>query len=397
MSVLGTDVTRAGSETQAILRLVEAWDGQDRQRNRAVESSLDNRAFSGDSLAVLAAYRAHCHCFPEASELMSRAFDRLREEWSRWGRTKPRPSVEKCLFSALEEIRALGAGHRKTLGVMLLDCSFSAYLGQKSPDLDALLGAASDKVPRWFRLEVKALQAWIDECRRYRTQRVKHRALDRVNERLGCPLLEQNDHSACFAAHTEDAPQEPESIDACRARAYLRCPYFVRHRYRRVTEGWCVQACSAVSEKVSRALQEGDAALAMELTREAIRIDPGDADLRYSHSKALRRLGQLEAAYEECTVAADLDSHDPRFPTLLSAMALESNEPRLAEFHADAAIQLDPSYDIAINNKAESLRMQGRLAEAARCYEGLVALVPDDSDYRQALAEVLCQLRRPGT
>lgn len=55
------------------------------------------------------------------------------------------------------------------------------------------------------------------------------------------------------------------------------------------------------------------------------------------------------------------------------------------------AIRIDPIYEVAINNKAEALRMQGRNTEAIPLYRRLVELAPDDPDYRAGLAEVMAE------
>jgi len=54
--------------------------------------------------------------------------------------------------------------------------------------------------------------------------------------------------------------------------------------------------------------------------------------------------------------------------------------------HFDVAITLDPTFAMAIGGKAHALQAKGRLDEAIKCFERVVALVPSSPKAREDLA-----------
>lgn len=109
--------------------------------------------------------------------------------------------------------------------------------------------------------------------------------------------------------------------------------------------------------------------------REALAAEPESPRILNDLGEALRLQGKKEEARAAYAAALRIAPEDAQLHNNLGALLLE-DEPESAQQHFLAAIRLAPEDAHAYNNLGVLLERQGRHADALVCYEAAVALDP---------------------
>jgi len=136
--------------------------------------------------------------------------------------------------------------------------------------------------------------------------------------------------------------------------------------------------------------QTGRLASAIDLLRQALRLDPRNAETRNNLGLALHGLGEVAAAAAAFREAVRLN---PRYPEALNNLGdLLREEGRLesAVECLEAALCLRPHYPEALNNLGVACLQSGRHSRAIAAFTALLTHRPDDYTTRRNLA-VACQ------
>jgi len=136
--------------------------------------------------------------------------------------------------------------------------------------------------------------------------------------------------------------------------------------------------------------QTGRLASAVDLLRQALRLDPRNAETHNNLGLALHGLGEVAAAAAAFREALRLS---PRYPEALNNLGdLLREEGRLesAVERLEAALRLRPHYPEALNNLGIACLQSGRHTRAIDAFTALLTHRPDDYTTRRNLA-VACQ------
>jgi tetratricopeptide (TPR) repeat protein len=127
-------------------------------------------------------------------------------------------------------------------------------------------------------------------------------------------------------------------------------------------------------------LQAGDAATALALYDQAVKIAPGRADVWNDRGVALQRLGRLDDALADLQESVRLD------PGSAEALYNRGNVLALLERREEAlvsyaeAVRLKPDHAEAFHNRGAVLQMLGRYADAVEAYTETLRLKPDHAE-----------------
>jgi tetratricopeptide (TPR) repeat protein len=127
-------------------------------------------------------------------------------------------------------------------------------------------------------------------------------------------------------------------------------------------------------------LQAGDAATALALYDQAVKIAPGRADVWNDRGVALQRLGRLDDALadlQEC-VRLDPGSAEALYNRGNVLALLERREEALVSYAE--AVRLKPDHAEAFHNRGAVLQMLGRYADAVEAYTETLRLKPDHAE-----------------
>jgi TPR repeat protein len=129
----------------------------------------------------------------------------------------------------------------------------------------------------------------------------------------------------------------------------------------------------------------------MELSelRENIRRSPQSADVRLKLAQGLYRIGDLDAALDECRVALKLESHNARAHLQLGVILLAKQDGHAAAIALMEAILLDPELTHAHYSLGNVQYSLGHLTAAIQSYRRALELQPNFPDARYRLALVL--------
>ena len=151
-----------------------------------------------------------------------------------------------------------------------------------------------------------------------------------------------------------------------------------------VTSGnWMIEP--ALGNALAR---EGRFAEALPHLREAVRLSPGDPDVRYDLGNVLFRLGRLpeaESAYRE---AIRMRPADADFRHNLGTTLAALGRHREAEAAYREALRLQPRNHVTHFLLGNTLAREGRNAEAAARYREALRLQPDFGAAREELARI---------
>jgi tetratricopeptide (TPR) repeat protein len=125
--------------------------------------------------------------------------------------------------------------------------------------------------------------------------------------------------------------------------------------------------------------------------RNALRIEPEDADSHYSLGTALLQKGSIDEAIAEFQGALQIEPGDADAHYNLAAAFRQEGKLDEAIAHYQSALQFKPDNAEAHYNLAVALRQEGRVDEAITHYEAALKLKPDNADAENNLGNLLLQ------
>ena len=130
-----------------------------------------------------------------------------------------------------------------------------------------------------------------------------------------------------------------------------------------------------------------DAVTEIASLRRTVRLLPNDPDYRLKLAGALSRLGDLDAAVEECRAAIKLQPDDGNAHLQLGLMLMAKQEWRAAASALGEAIRLDPNLSHAHYSLGSVYYSLGNVTAAVQSYRRTLELHPHfpDAHYRLAL------------
>ncbi len=121
--------------------------------------------------------------------------------------------------------------------------------------------------------------------------------------------------------------------------------------------------------------------------RRAVLVSPDSADLRLKLAQGLYRIGDLDAALDECRVAITLNTTNAKAHLLLGVTLMAKQDARAAALALMEAIRLDPALTHAHYSLGSVHYSLGHLTAAIQSYRRTLELQPNfpDAHYRLAL------------
>jgi TPR repeat protein len=132
-----------------------------------------------------------------------------------------------------------------------------------------------------------------------------------------------------------------------------------------------------------------DAVTALGTLRKAVRLSPDSADDRLKLAEGLYRIGDLDAAIDECRVAIMIDPTNAESHMQLGITLMAKQESRTAARALKEAIRLDPELTLAHYSLASVQYSLGHLTAAIQSYRRALELQPHFPDARYRLALIL--------
>jgi len=135
--------------------------------------------------------------------------------------------------------------------------------------------------------------------------------------------------------------------------------------------------------------ERADAVMVLGELRSAVRVSPGSADDRLKLAQGLYRIGDLDAALDECRVALSLESNNARAYLQLGVTLMAKQDGHAAAIALMEAILLDPELTHAHYSLGSVQYSLGNLTAAIQSYRRALDLQPNFPDARYRLALVL--------
>ena len=132
-----------------------------------------------------------------------------------------------------------------------------------------------------------------------------------------------------------------------------------------------------------------DAVMALGELRTAVLVSPDSADDRLKLAQGLYRIGDLDAALDECRVALKLKSHNAKAYLQLGVTLMAKQDGHAAAIALMEAILLDPELTHAHYSFGSVQYSLGNLTAAMQSYRRALELQPEFPDARYRLALVL--------
>ena len=132
-----------------------------------------------------------------------------------------------------------------------------------------------------------------------------------------------------------------------------------------------------------------DAVMALGELRSAALVSPDSADDRLKLAQGLYRIGDLDAALDECRVALKLKSHNARAYLQLGVTLMAKQDGHAAAIALMEATLLDPDLTHAHYSLGSVQYSLGNLTAAIQSYRRVLDLQPNFPDARYRLALVL--------
>ena len=132
-----------------------------------------------------------------------------------------------------------------------------------------------------------------------------------------------------------------------------------------------------------------DAVTALGTLRNAVRLSPDSADDRLKLAEGLYRIGDLDAAIDECRVAITIDPTNAESHMQLGITLMAKQDGRTAALALKEAIRLDPELTLAHYSLGSAQYSLGLLTAAIQSYRRALELQPHFPDARYRLALIL--------
>ncbi len=135
--------------------------------------------------------------------------------------------------------------------------------------------------------------------------------------------------------------------------------------------------------------EQTDAVMVLSKLRSAVRATPDSTDDRLKLAQGLYRVGDLDAALDECRVALKLESNNARAYLQLGVILIAKQDGHAAAIALMEAILLDPELTHAHYSLGSVQYSLGNLTAAIQSYRRALDLQPNFPDARYRLALVL--------
>lgn len=135
--------------------------------------------------------------------------------------------------------------------------------------------------------------------------------------------------------------------------------------------------------------EQADAVMELGELRSAVRVSPNSADDRLKLAQGLYRIGDLDAAIEECRVSLKLKSNNAKAYLQLGVALMAKQDGHAAAIALMEAIMLDPELTHAHYSLGSVQYSLGDLTAAIQSYRRALELQPNFPDARYRLALVL--------
>ena len=140
--------------------------------------------------------------------------------------------------------------------------------------------------------------------------------------------------------------------------------------------------------------EQEDAVMALGELRNAVRVTPDSADDRLKLAQGLYRIGDLDAALDECRMALKLKSNNARAYLQLGVTLMAKQDGHEAALALMEAIMLEPELTHAHYGLGNVQHSLGNLTAAIQSYRRALELQPNFLDASYRLAVVLKQTNR---
>jgi len=201
-----------------------------------------------------------------------------------------------------------------------------------------------------------------------------------------------------FEAAEKLSPQEPEVHQQLAAlyekRGAIAAAKLEREKYAKLaTQGQQNADAGQLNDRANRLLTSGNARGAAEAYRQALGLEPNDAQMHYNLSLALDRLGDGPGEIQELQRAVRLDPQLAVAHNQLGLLALTAGRGAEAERELKAAIEINPKFAEALNNLGVLKTQQGQDSEAATLFQQATQC---DPLYARAFVNLALTLARHG-
>jgi TPR repeat protein len=132
-----------------------------------------------------------------------------------------------------------------------------------------------------------------------------------------------------------------------------------------------------------------DSLLEIGTQRNAVRLTPDRPDLRLSLAQGLYRIGDLDAAVDECRAAIALNPGDAKAHAQLGVLLMARQDWKSAAVSLQDAVRLDPELTQAHYNLGSVHYALGNVMAAMQSYREAIAMQPHFPDARYHLALLL--------
>jgi tetratricopeptide (TPR) repeat protein len=132
-----------------------------------------------------------------------------------------------------------------------------------------------------------------------------------------------------------------------------------------------------------------DSLLVISTQRNAVRLTPDRPDLRLSLAQGLYRIGDLDAALDECRAAIALNPSDAKAHVQLGVLLMARQNWTAAATALQDAVRLDPELTQAHYNLGNVHYALGNVRAAMQSYREVLTLQPNFPDARYRLALML--------
>jgi tetratricopeptide (TPR) repeat protein len=129
---------------------------------------------------------------------------------------------------------------------------------------------------------------------------------------------------------------------------------------------------------------------------EAVRLNPRDIDAHYSLGQTAARLGKSDEAIRHFTNVLQLKPDHPQALGYLGSLKLAGGNFQAAAAFLSEAVRLDPNYADAYYSLGQLMYRQNQLDAAISSWKRVVELKPDDAQTHYKLAEALARLKQVG-
>jgi tetratricopeptide (TPR) repeat protein len=141
-------------------------------------------------------------------------------------------------------------------------------------------------------------------------------------------------------------------------------------------------------------LEKGDAAVAISVYTQALRLSPESTDVRLNLANAYLLAGRPDDAAKMCRQTLELDSNSAAAYYLLGCALLRQNQPEAAAEALQQSWKIDPMVPALDFQTGMAQEQLGQIPDAIRDFEGVIRAVPDHPSAHFQLSRLYRQAGR---